>query len=82
MGVRIKIIPKPEIKRYVEVSMDIADKIYSILEENNISTSEFAEKVNEDISTINKWLSGAHNFDIKTLTKIETKLCKKLLHIN
>jgi ribosome-binding protein aMBF1 (putative translation factor) len=62
----LKSIPE-QTKRSARISMDIASQINSILKQKNISQRELASRLNKKESEISKWLSGNHNFTIKTL---------------
>lgn len=73
-------VPKEE-RRYYRLSRDIASYIYNILRTYNISQKEFAQKIGKSESEISKWLSGNHNFTLKTIAKIESILNYDLIKI-
>ncbi|MCE1164040.1 MAG: helix-turn-helix transcriptional regulator [Bacteroidetes bacterium] len=75
----LKKIPK-KIRNYNRLSMGIAGRIDEILEERNISQREFAKKMKKSESEISKWMSGKHNFTIKSIANIEAKLDTKLIY--
>ena len=72
---------KPEIRKKVEISFDIADRIYAILKKKNITQREFAKRMGKKESEISKWLSGSHNFTIQTLVQIQTNLDDDIIEI-
>ena len=71
-------IPK-NIKQYVRLSMDIASQINLILKQENLSQKELANRLGKKESEISKWLSGNHNFTLKSLSKIEAVLGQQIL---
>lgn len=75
---RIKQIPR-DIDLFVEHSFEIADKIYDILLEKEIDQKLFADMLDKHESEISKWLTGTHNFTLKTISKIETVLDCKII---
>ena len=68
-----------ETKNYVRLSMDIASQVNNLLEKENISQRELADRLGKKESEVSKWLSGNHNFTIKSLAKIETVLEEQFL---
>jgi transcriptional regulator with XRE-family HTH domain len=71
----------PEIDIMVKHNLAIATKVARILKEKGMSKGEFAEKLGKSPSEISKWLSGTHNFTIKTIAKIENTLGESLIYI-
>jgi transcriptional regulator with XRE-family HTH domain len=70
----------PEIDKMVEHNLAIATKVARILKEKGIGKSEFAAKMGKKSpSEVSKWLSGTHNFTIKTIAKIEVALDEKII---
>jgi|GEM_PF-657709 len=63
-----------DVKRFVDNSIYVADQIYSILKEKGISQRKFAEMLDKKESEISKWLSGSHNFTLKSISKMEVIL--------
>jgi ribosome-binding protein aMBF1 (putative translation factor) len=76
----LKSIPE-QTKRSARISLDIASQINSILKKKNISQRELASRLNKKESEISKWLSGNHNFTIKTLAGIETILGEEIISV-
>ena len=68
-------------KRQVRISMDIASQINYLLKKKNISQRELASSLNKKESEISKWLSGNHNFTIKTLASIEEVLGAEIIMV-
>jgi len=68
-----------DVKQYVRLSMDIASQINLILAQENLSQKELANRLGKKESEISKWLSGNHNFTLKSLSKIEAVLGQQIL---
>lgn len=67
-----------EVRRMIEMSMDISDRIYMILDSQGKNQKDLAILLGKSESEISKWLSGAHNFTLKTLAKIENVLGERI----
>ena len=78
-----KIIEKIPVfqKRFHRISHDIAGYLDNILIEKDIKQKEFASMMKKSESEISKWLSGYHNFTIKTISRIEAELDIEILQI-
>ncbi|MBI5403447.1 MAG: helix-turn-helix transcriptional regulator [Ignavibacteriae bacterium] len=68
-------------KRFHRLSHDLAGYLYHVLNDRGIKQNEFAEKMKKSESEISKWLSGYHNFTIKTIAKIESELGIELIQV-
>lgn len=66
-------------KKYTRTNLDIATRIQKILEKKGWSQQDLAEKMGKQNSEISKWLTGTHNFTLRTLTKIEAVLGEDLI---
>lgn len=69
-----------DVRRYIELSDDIAEHIHYVLEERGMSQKDLAEVLGKKESEISKWLSGKHNFTLKSISKIESALGIDLLY--
>lgn len=78
---RIKARIKKEESRETELSMLIASKFHQILLKRGWKQNKLAELLNKKESEISKLLSGKHNFTIKTIALIETKLEENIIDI-
>jgi transcriptional regulator with XRE-family HTH domain len=65
--------------RYVERQINIAKQINIILNKLNITQSDLAKRLGKSESEISKWLSGTHNFTLKTISKIEDVLGESII---
>ncbi len=64
-------IPEP-IMNETELSFEISDRIYELMNEHGLSKKQFAEALGRRPSEITKWLSGQHNFTIATLSMLSS----------
>ncbi|MCB0566333.1 MAG: helix-turn-helix transcriptional regulator [Phaeodactylibacter sp.] len=64
----------PESKRFTELSFDLVDRIHALLENQNRTQRDLADKMGKQESEISKWLAPGHNFTLKTLIKLEIAL--------
>lgn len=69
----------PEIKKQVDMSFRIANNIYTILERREMDQKDLARLMKKNESEISKWLSGTHNFTLKTIACISEALGEDIL---
>ena len=70
---RRKSIPH-EIDLFITKSFNIVDRIYEVLLAKNLDQKDLALLLNKNESEISKWMSGTHNFTLKTISRIESAL--------
>lgn len=80
IGARRAIV-SPEVRRRVDLTFLIVDRIHSILEEKGLKQKDFASMLGKKESEISKWMRGTHNFTIDTITSIENALGTPILQI-
>lgn len=68
-----------EVKRFVDHSFDIVNRIHDILENQGKTQRDLATLMGKKESEISKWMQGTHNFTLKSLAKIESVLGEKLI---
>lgn len=68
-----------EVKRFVDHSFDIVNRIYDLLEKQGKTQRDLANLMGKKESEISKWMQGTHNFTLKSLSKIESVLGEKLI---
>ena len=76
----VEMIPA-DVSRELDLSFDIANRIEKILERKGWSQADFARASGKKEAEISKWMSGQHNFTIRTIAKIENVLGDKILHV-
>ena len=71
----------PEIKRRVDLSFQIVDRIHAILTERGMRQKDLATLLGKKESEISKWMRGTHNFTIDTIAQIEKALETPILQV-
>ena len=64
----------PELKKQLDMSFAIADKLDAALKERGLTQKEFAHMIGHTQAEVSRWLSGSHNFTLATLAKISVAL--------
>ena len=72
---------KPEIKKEMDIYFAIADKLSQVLAERNLSQKEFAKQIGKTEPEVSRWLSGSHNFTIRTIAKLSAYLNEDLISV-
>ena len=70
----------PEGQAFIKMSVSIVKRILELMAEKNFSKKQLAEKLGKSPSEISKWLSGMHNFTIKSLAKLENVLGASIIN--
>lgn len=76
----LKSTPK-DVEIFVDWYADLVVRINQLLREKGISKKELAEKMDKNPSEISKWLSGEHNFTLRSLAKLSAELGEPLLEV-
>lgn len=76
----LKSTPK-DVEIFVDWYADLVVRINQLLRENDISKKELAEKMAKKPSEISKWLSGEHNFTLRSLAKLSAELGEPLMEV-
>jgi predicted XRE-type DNA-binding protein len=63
-----------EVKREMELSFAVSEKIDLLLKARGLTQKQFAKMVGKTEPEVCRWLSGRHNFTIRTLAKISIAL--------
>ena len=66
-----------------EVSLEfaISNRIYELMTERGLSKLQFAQALGKRPSEVTKWLSGQHNFTIRTLALLSAFFCISLVGV-
>jgi len=62
------------IKREIDLSFFIVDRISEILQSKEMTQKDLADLLGKKESEISKWMTGTHNFTIRSIAKIESAL--------
>lgn len=63
-----------EMKKQMELSVAIANRVYDILQSKGMSQKDFARLMGKSETEVSRWLSGTHNLTLATLSKISVAL--------
>jgi antitoxin component HigA of HigAB toxin-antitoxin module len=64
----------PESIRFIEQSLAMANYIECLLSDKGLKQKDLADKMGKSEAEISKWLSGTHNFTLRSIAKIEAVL--------
>lgn len=78
---RIRKVRAKYIDIFIDNSYDLSARIQYLMDVRGFDQKELAKRLNKNESEISKWMSGSHNYTIKTLAKIEDVLGNKLLSV-
>ena len=71
----------PAVKREMDWSREIVDKIDEILKRENISQRELAERIGCNETQITRWTRGFPNFPLSSLAKLSEALGEPLIKV-
>ena len=70
-----------DVKKEVDWSFAIADKIEATLQEKRISHKELAKRMGKTEAEVSRWVGGTHNFTLRTIAKISTAIGVDLIGV-
>lgn len=70
-----------DVKKELDWSFAIADRIETVLNERNITHKEWASQIGKTEAEVSRWVSGTHNFTLRTLAKISVALGEDLIKL-
>jgi len=76
----LKSTPK-DVEIFVDLYADLVVRINQILHEKDLTRKDLAEMLEKKPSEISKWLSGDHNFTLRSLAKLSAELGEPLLEV-
>ncbi len=71
-----------DIKQEVELKVAISDRIYELMTKRGLSKAEFAQALGKRPSEITKWLSGQHNFTLRTISLLSAFFGEDLIRVD
>lgn len=71
----------PEIKQEIDFEVEISNRIDSLMKKHRLTKLEFARKLGKRPSEITKWLSGQHNFTLRTISLLTTFFGEKIIAV-
>ena len=69
----------PEMKKRMDISVAIANRIYEILDAKGMSQKDLAQVLGKTETEVSRWLSGTHNLTIATIAKISVALGEDII---
>ena len=70
-----------DIQQEVNLEVAISNRINDLMMQRGLSKQQFAQALGKRPSEVTKWLSGQHNFTIRTLTLLSTFFGEPLVRI-
>lgn len=71
----------PEMKKQMELSVSIANRVYEILEEKGMTQKDLAHALGKTETEVSRWLSGTHNLTVATISKISVALGQDIIQV-
>ncbi len=71
----------PEIRNEVRLNIDIANRIYDLINKKGMTQREFAALMGKRESEVSRWLSGTRGFTTNTLAKISAVLGEPIVKV-
>lgn len=73
-------VPK-EVSHEVSLSFAIADEIIFLMQKRGLSKKQLADALGKRPSEVTKWLSGQHNFTIRTISMLANFFGEPIIQI-
>jgi len=70
------------IRRDVDFSFELVDRIHQILVKQNKNQRDLAKMLGKSEAEISKWMRGTHNFTLQTIHRIEEVLGERLILVS
>lgn len=70
-----------EMKHEVDWEFAISNRIYDLMTKRGLSKVEFAHALGKRPSEVTKWLSGQHNFTLRTISLLSAFFGEELISI-
>lgn len=61
-----------ELKKEVDFEFAVSDRINELMEQRGLSKVQLARELGKRPGEVTKWLSGQHNFTLKTLAQLSS----------
>lgn len=70
-----------DIQREVDLEFAISNRINDLMVQRGLTKQEFAQALGKRPSEVTKWLSGQHNFTIRTLSTLSEFFGESLVRV-
>ena len=71
-----------DIQQEVDLEVAISNRINDLMQQRGLSKLEFAQALGKRPSEVTKWLSGQHNFTIRTLALLSAFFGESLVRVS
>ncbi|HBL71599.1 MAG TPA: XRE family transcriptional regulator [Bacteroidales bacterium] len=68
-----------EVLAEVDLSFAISDELDAMIRAKGLTKKQFAEEIGKHPSEVTKWLSGQHNFTLRTISMLSAYFGKPLV---
>lgn len=65
----------------VRLSVEIVERIFQLMQQKDMNQNDLARALGKTPSEISKWLSGTHNFTLKSIQRLELFLEQPILKV-
>lgn len=72
----------PAIQQEVSMEFAISNRIYELMTQRGLTKLQFAQALGKKPSEVAKWLSGQHNFTLRTISMLSTYFGKPLIKVD
>ena len=76
----LKETPK-DVEIFVDWYADLVVRVNQLMREKGISQKDLADRMDKNPSEISKWMSGEHNFTLRSLAKLQAELGAPLIEV-
>jgi len=71
----------PDIQQEVDMEVAISNRISELMTQRGLTKQEFAHALGKRPSEVTKWLTGQHNFTIRTLSALSAFFGEPLVRV-
>ena len=72
----------PEIQAEIALSMRVSDRLVALMHDKGIGKLELANALGKRPNEVTRWLSGQHNFTLRTIAMLSSFFGKPIISIN
>lgn len=73
---------RPEIKEEVRLTMGLSNRLDDLMQKKGISKVELAKALDKRPSEVTRWLSGQHNFTLRTIAMLNVFFGEPIISIS
>lgn len=70
-----------EVHIFVRKHSDIVVRVHQLIRDKGWTQKDLANRLEKTQSEVSKWLSGKHNFTLKSIAKLEAELGEDIIHV-